>query len=156
LSSISSTYSSTENDLPQSRQYKLTPLQAIRSFIFPPHFLHFMLLVYPERGLNENINSRRSNSISSIVLCSVTLFCYSGLSRILLNPSLEKRGMGRFMENRFIQKIPLNPPLPKGENAREKDSRQVPLESLFQTGQAGMITKRVHGVKGIFLCTLSL
>ena len=28
------------------------------------------------------------------------------------------------MENRFIQKIPLNPPLPKGEDAR-KDSRQA-------------------------------
>src|SRR4030042_716078 len=40
------------------------------------------------------------------------------------DPSLEKRGKGRFMENRFIQKIPLNPPLPKGENAR-KDSLRV-------------------------------
>jgi hypothetical protein len=28
------------------------------------------------------------------------------------------------MENRLIQKIPLNPPLPKGEDAR-KDSRQA-------------------------------
>ena len=28
------------------------------------------------------------------------------------------------MENRFIQKIPLNPPLPKGEDAK-KDSRQA-------------------------------
>jgi hypothetical protein len=42
------------------------------------------------------------------------------------------------MENRFCQKIPLNPPLPKGEDARKKDSRQVPLERLFLTGQAGM------------------
>jgi len=25
------------------------------------------------------------------------------------NPSLEKRGKGRFMEKRFIQKIPFNP-----------------------------------------------
>jgi hypothetical protein len=58
LSSISSTNSSTENDLPHSRQYKLTPLQAIRSFIFPPHFLHFMSLVYPERGLNENTRQK--------------------------------------------------------------------------------------------------
>jgi len=33
-----------------------------------------------------------------------------------LNPSLEKRVRGDFMENRFIQKIPLNPPLPKGED----------------------------------------
>jgi hypothetical protein len=33
--------------------------------------------------------------------------CHSGLSRILLNPSLEKRGRGDFMENRLIQKIPL-------------------------------------------------
>jgi hypothetical protein len=54
LSSISSTYSSTENDLPQSRQYRLTPLQAITSFIFPLHFLHFIFVVYPEEGLNEN------------------------------------------------------------------------------------------------------
>jgi len=28
------------------------------------------------------------------------------------------------MENRFIQKIPLNPPLPKGEDEK-KDSRQA-------------------------------
>jgi hypothetical protein len=42
-------------------QYKLTPLQAIRSFIFPPHFLHFMSLVYPERVLNEN--KIRSNTM---------------------------------------------------------------------------------------------
>jgi hypothetical protein len=28
------------------------------------------------------------------------------------------------MENKFIQKIPLNPPLPKGEDTR-KDSRQA-------------------------------
>ena len=41
------------------------------------------------------------------------------------------------MENRFIQKIPLNPPLPKREDAK-KDSIQVPLERLFLTGQAGM------------------
>src|SRR4030042_3946819 len=56
------------------------------------------------------------------------------------DPSLEKRGKGRFMENRFIQKIPLNPPLPKGENAR-KDSRQ-----------AGMTKKtKIHFVKHLQL-----
>jgi len=43
---------------------------------------------------------------------------------------LEKRGMGRFMENKFIQKIPLNPPLPKGEDARKKDSRQAGMTSM--------------------------
>jgi len=32
-----------------------------------------------------------------------------------MNPSLEKRGMGRFMENRFIQKIPLNPLCQRGK-----------------------------------------
>jgi len=42
------------------------------------------------------------------------------------------------MENRFIQKIPLNPPLPKGENAR-KDS-QLSSASPPECGQAGMTT----------------
>ena len=34
------------------------------------------------------------------------------------------------MENRLIQKIPLNPPLPKGEDAR-KDSRQAGMTDKF-------------------------
>jgi hypothetical protein len=39
------------------------------------------------------------------------------------------------MEDRLIQKIPLNPPLPKGENAR-KDSR-LSSASPPECGQAG-------------------
>jgi hypothetical protein len=34
----------------------------------------------------------------------------------------KKRGKGKFYENRFVQKIPLYPPLPKGEERYEKDS----------------------------------
>ena len=53
------------------------------------------------------------------------------------------------MENRFIQKIPLNPPLPKGEDAK-KDSRlssvRTQADSPRRTsppecGQAGMTDK---------------
>jgi hypothetical protein len=35
-------------------QYRETPLQEKTSFILPPHFLHFMFLVYPEKGSNGN------------------------------------------------------------------------------------------------------
>jgi hypothetical protein len=52
---------------------------------------------------------------------------------------LEKRGKGRFYGDIFIQKIPLNPPLPKGEDTR-KDSRQIQLETIFLTGHARMTT----------------
>jgi len=42
-------------------------------------------------------------------------------------PPLWKRGVrGDFMVNRFIQKIPLNPPLPKGETARIYDLGRKP------------------------------
>jgi hypothetical protein len=37
----------------------------------------------------------------------------------LKHPSLAKRGRGDFMENRFMQKIPLNPPLLKGEGIQK-------------------------------------
>jgi hypothetical protein len=42
------------------------------------------------------------------------------------------------MENRFIQKIPLNPPLPRWEDTG-KDSRQ-----------AGMTTEKCPGSEGVF------
>jgi len=70
---------------------------------------------------------------------------------------LWKRGVwGDFMENRFIQKIPLSPPLPKGEDTRN-DSRQVPLERLFLRGQAGM-TDGLAYIKtvGQFSCSFVL
>jgi hypothetical protein len=46
------------------------------------------------------------------------------LAGILLNPSLVKRGKGRFCGDRLIQKIPLYPPFPKGEYTK-KDSGQT-------------------------------
>jgi len=96
LSSISSTNSSTENDLPHSRQYKLTPLQAMRSFIFPPHFLHFMSFSIYERGLNENTRHHllEFDVFYSFMQCYFILLFW--LVQNLLNPSLEKRGKGRF------------------------------------------------------------
>ena len=39
-------------------------------------------------------------------------------------PLWKRGGKGDFMENLLIHKIPLNPPLPKGENIR-KDSLRV-------------------------------
>jgi hypothetical protein len=46
------------------------------------------------------------------------------------NSPLWKRGAwGDFMENRLIQKIPFNPPLPKGEDARKNSQAQ--LERFF-------------------------
>jgi hypothetical protein len=53
------------------------------------------------------------------------------LAGILLNPSLVKRGKGRFDGNIFLQKIPLYPPFPKGEDIK-RDS-----------GQAGMTIFKV-------------
>jgi hypothetical protein len=39
------------------------------------------------------------------------------------------------MENRFIQKIPLNPPLPKGEDAKKDSLRVVDQTSPPQAGK---------------------
>jgi hypothetical protein len=56
----------------------------------------------------------------------------------IVQTPLWKRGVrGDFMEDRFIQKIPLNPPLPKGEDIK-KDSGQARLRrtsqnDIFQT-----------------------
>jgi hypothetical protein len=51
------------------------------------------------------------------------------LAGILLNPSLPKRGRGDFVENRFIQEIPLYPPFPKGDDIK-KDSGQARMTNL--------------------------
>jgi len=52
------------------------------------------------------------------------------------------------MENRFIQKIPLNPPLPKGEDAK-KDSRQAGMTDkcglTYELLSKSMVSKTVHG-----------
>jgi hypothetical protein len=55
-------------------QYRETPLQEKTSFILPPHFLHFMFLVYPEKGSNGNTRQLRNNFLWNDKAFQIPLF----------------------------------------------------------------------------------